>query len=627
MNYSGKIMKAIVVGISLLCGLTVVTKNAMSATAPLVSNLTAVVDGTSTPVQILTDPTGNLGNFYVSDPRGSGVLQYDRNGKLLKKYTAVSDAVGMAFSPNFATSNELLVTHGTTVVRLNVTTGNIMGTFGTFIKAHGIAVDGTGNIYVTDSEDDCVQKFDSSFNPVTVAVHNSAKPVNSFGTTGLLATLNTAPQFKRPAGITFEKVSGQLAVADSLNGRISFVSQTGLLQSVLGKFGPPASPGLAPKFTMPKNIAFEYTAGPTASRFYVVDSFQDNVQVIDAATRLVLSINDIGGYGYDPGKLVSPSDVQIDQTNPLAPVLLVANEIGLVTRYGIDSLQPTNLQVLSPTVPRQLTLTWTNPAISSFSALHIYQSPTSGITGTQIGGTIPAAATTYTDTSLTAGNTYYYTVRGVDALGNEDGNTNQVSGTTLQYYQLNINLVGYGAGSGTLSGPGLTYSTTVPYPPVNPTTTTTGYVAQVNSGASVTLIPNNAQKTYFAGWTGDVCNNQLTGNCVFTMNSNVNVIAAFNQQFNFMIAGSGTTTGDHGNDNLQAIYDLAKDGDTIMATTGISPVTSVSFPAMTAGAATNIKIIGGYDSEYKAVSSFTTLQGRINLKAGKVAFKNIKIKP
>lgn len=594
MNHSGKIMKAIVIGVSLFLGLPVTAKNAMSAIAPAVSNMTAVVDGASTPVRILADPSSN---FYVSDPRGGGVLKYDRNGKLLKVFTAVPDAGGMAFS----LGGELLVTHGTTAVRLDATTGVVLGSFGTFKKAQGIAVDAAGFVYISDAIDDCVQKFDQSYAPVTIATAAAGRPSNSFGTTGLLNG-----QFKRPSGITYEKASGQLAIADSLNGRISFFTTAGTWVSNLGSFGS-GSAGTTLRFTMPKAIAFEYSGG-VVSRYYVVDSFQSNVQVIDAATKTFLSY--IGGYGYSLGSLVSPSDVEIDQTNPLTPVLIVASEIGLLSRYGIDSLQPTDVQVLKATIPDELTLTWTNPTVPTFSAVNIYQSTAPGLLGSLIGSNVTAS--TFTSKGLLAGATYYYTLRGVNTSAAETTNTDQYFGTTLLSSPLTVAQVGNGSGSvsSDLPLPGLTYSSGT-------------YTAVVNSGTKVTLMPTHDANSTFAGWTGDVCNNQPSGNCVFTMGSAVNVTATFNLQHRFKIAGRAIY-----DDILQNIYNQAVDGETILAMGGVSQAYDANqYLSMTANNSTTITIIGGYDSEYKTMSGVTSIQGRVNLGGGKVIFNNIKIIP
>jgi hypothetical protein len=582
MNHSGKIKKVSAIALVLSLGLALADKNAMSATAPIVSNMPAIVDGASTPVRILTNPSGG---YFVSDPRGGGVIKYDRNGTLISVFKAAHDAVGMALTQ----SGELLVTHDTSVVRLNPDTGAELGSFGSFKKAHAIAIDGAGSVYITDSAGDCVYKFTSAYLPDPT--------LPKFGTTGIGNS-----QFRRPAGIAYEKVSGLLAVTDSLNGRIQFYNTSGVWQKTLGSFG---SGPL--KFTMPKSVAFEYS-GSTLSRYYVVDSFQSNVQVIDATTNTFLG--EFGGYGYDAGNLVSPSDVQIDQSSPLSPVLLVANEIGLVTRYGIDNLTPTNVQVSSATLG-QLTLTWTNPTIPSFSAVHIYQSTAAGILGTRIGGEITAE--TFTSTGLVPDATYYYTIRGVNNTAAETTNTDQYSGKTIVSSLLSVAQSGTGVGSITssLQSPGLVYNNGV-------------YTANVNSGTPVTLMATNGVNSSFTGWSGSVCNNQSSGDCVFTMGTTpVSVVANFDLLHIFKIAGSTIVA-----DTLQEIYSQAQTGDTIMARSGIAPAYILGQAiSMFANNSTTVKISGGYDPEFKAASGYTLIQGKVTLQNGKVIFNNIKIVP
>ncbi len=589
MNLSGKIMKRAVMGVCVALGMTYFAVSAQCASAPIVSNLPPIIDGSSTPVRILVDATGN---YFVSDPRGGGIVKYDRNGKRLAVYSAVKDAIGMAFAQN----GELLVTHGNTVMRLNASTGAVVGSFGSFQKAHGIAVDALGAVYVTDSLDDCVQKFDAGYNPVVIATAAVGRPSNSFGATG---TFNG--QFKRPAGIVYEKVSGQLAVADSLNGRIQFFTQAGAWVSSLGSFG---SGPL--KFTMPKGIAFEYS-GSVATRYYIVDSFQSNIQVVDAATRTFRSY--IGGYGYSQGDLIAPSDVQIDQSSPLTPALLVANETGMVTRYGIDSHAPTNVQVLPATVGGQLTVAWTNPSIPTFSSVNVYRSAISEQLGTKVGSNVVGSS--FDSTGLLANTTYYFTVRGVDLSSAETTNTDQYSGKTLISYLLGVTVTGTGAGtiSSDLPAPGLVNSNGV-------------YTASVKSGTQVTLMPTHDAYSIFKGWTGDACNNQPSGNCVFNLTKQINVVANFEAQHKFKIASRAIY-----DDILQDIYSQALTGETIMAMSGVAPAYDVNaFAEMSANNNINVTIIGGYDSEYVSSSGFTTVQGRVNLKSGKVVFQNIKIK-
>ena len=291
---------------------------ALGAVAPSVAPLAGISEGTSTPVRLAGDQFGNL---YVADPRGGGILKFNSAGKLQKTIPSASPALGIAI----AQGGNLLVSQGSYVAVLDPASGAQLSQFGSFLKANGIAVDGGGFVYVTDSLNNCVQVFNQAYAPVSTGTAAVGMPANSFGSKGL-----ATGQFLQPSGISFERISRQLAVADTLNGRIQFFSTAGVYQSSLGSFG---SGPL--QFTSPQGIAFEYTQnGSSLSRIYVVDTFQSNVQVIDAASAAFL--RNIGSYGTSSGKLVLPSDLLYDQFDALHNRLVVANGTGTLALFAID---------------------------------------------------------------------------------------------------------------------------------------------------------------------------------------------------------------------------------------------------------------------------------------------------
>jgi len=397
--------------VSFFIGLFAMVENGHCATAPIVNNLQSISEGISTPVRMATDP---LGNIYLSDPRGGGVLKFSSAGKLLQTMRSIKNVSGIAIAPN----GDLLVSQGTSVAVLDKTSGSISLQFGAFGKANGIVVDPAGTIYVTDSLDNCVQVFNAAYAPVSTGNSAAGKPANSFGSVG-----RNAGQFMQPTGISYDKTTNQLAVTDTLNGRIQFFSTSGVYQKSLGSFG--AGPL---KFTSPQGIAFEYSSDDkSVSRIYVVDSFQSTIQVIDAATGSFLRY--IGAYGLTSGKLAVPGDILYDRFDSLNNRLIVANGTGVLSMYGIDTNSagtPSSGPALSinslPLATNLTSLTITGSAASG--AIVTVNGAAAAISGTNWSSTVNLSAG-YNVITIAAADATGTTVKtvGINVIASSGGST------------------------------------------------------------------------------------------------------------------------------------------------------------------------------------------------------------
>ncbi len=86
----------------------------------------------------------------------------------------------------------------------------------------------------------------------------------------------------------------------------------------------------------------------------------------------------------------------------------------------LDGSQPQSLTAIA--YQNRVELRWTG--VANAVGYHIYRSTQSGGSATRL-TTTPVSETMYTDTSVTAGTTYYYTVRAIDALGVESAPSNE----------------------------------------------------------------------------------------------------------------------------------------------------------------------------------------------------------
>ncbi|RII28322.1 MAG: hypothetical protein CXR31_00005, partial [Geobacter sp.] len=284
------------------------TNVSFAATAPVVTVLPPVTKSVKSPIRVVLDQQGN---YYVTDPRAGGVSKINTYGRLMKTIPTQYPSLGVAVNDQ----GSLVVSQGSYVVILDqngVEQGRLGSGIGQFKKANGIAIDGNGYLYVVDSLANNVQVFTGS-----------GQYVKTIGSTG-----TAAGQFSLPSGIAYEKKSNQIAVTDTLNGRVQFFdASTYSYVKTIGRFGSNAL-----QFSSPQGVTFEYDAAGNLSRMYVVDTYQSTIQAIDpagAGTWLAF----IGSYGVANGQLMVPGDVTFDQTNKR---LIVTNGYGYLTMFGID---------------------------------------------------------------------------------------------------------------------------------------------------------------------------------------------------------------------------------------------------------------------------------------------------
>lgn len=296
--------------VSLFCA--VVSQNCVygAVGAPTVSVLTPpITAGVASPLRIAFD---SKGNFIVADPRIGGMARFNGQGQLQEIIKSDRPLFAVAIAAN----GSLIASKGDSVVFLD-NSGNETGKLGTgagqFKKASAMVADAAGFIYVTDSLDNNVKVFTAA-----------GSFVKAIGTKGA-----NAGQFVSPAGIAYDKVANLIAVADTGNGRVQFFNAGGNYDYVktIGMLG------VGPmKFRTPVGIAFESIASGAGTRMYVVDTYQNNMQIIDpSGAGSYLSV--VAATGFASGDMMLPVDVAFDQ---LGSRLLVANASGQITQLGID---------------------------------------------------------------------------------------------------------------------------------------------------------------------------------------------------------------------------------------------------------------------------------------------------
>lgn len=181
-----------------------------------------------------------------------------------------------------------------------------------------VALDATGNLYIADTNNHVIRKV-SGGTITTVAGNN----VQGYGGDGGLAT---AANLSLPSGI-FVDGSGTMYIADTMNAVIRKVSAGGTISTVAGNFAlgsgfsGDGGPATAAQLNLP-----QYALLGRDGNLYIADTFNHVVRRVDMATGLISTYAGdatLGaGYGGDggtptAGQLSSPGGLLMDNSGRL----------------------------------------------------------------------------------------------------------------------------------------------------------------------------------------------------------------------------------------------------------------------------------------------------------------------
>lgn len=206
------------------------------------------------PSGIATDTAGNI---YVAD----------KNNASIRKITPQGNVTTMAGDPPYTGH-----TDGT-------------GNEARFFAPEGIAVDGSGNVYVADTENNTIRKV----TPARVVTTAAGLPM----TRGSADGTGSAAQFSYPAGIGVD-AGGNAYVADRFNNTIRKITPQGVVTTfagLAGEIGSTDATGNAARFYRPNGVAVD-----SAGNVYVADTFNHTIRKITPG-RVVTTFAGLPGTG------------------------------------------------------------------------------------------------------------------------------------------------------------------------------------------------------------------------------------------------------------------------------------------------------------------------------------------
>ena len=226
------------------------------------------------------------------------------------------------------------VSSGTlTIVAGNGTPGyngdNILATSALLYYPTGLALDGSGNLYISDTTNERIRRIDK-----TTGIITTVAGAGSYGFSGDGGPA-TAAQFARPQGIAVDSLNNLLYVADIDNERIRKVDLTsGTITTVAGNgtagYSGDGGPAIIASLNNPTGVAVD-----SLGNLYIADG--DNFRVRRVDTSGVITTfagNGINGFAGNGGPATSAElsgglGLAVDTTDNL---LLIADTYNLAVR-------------------------------------------------------------------------------------------------------------------------------------------------------------------------------------------------------------------------------------------------------------------------------------------------------
>jgi len=324
----------------------------------------AVNDGGLGVFGLLNQPSGvtrdNAGNTYVADTNNDRVRKVAANGTIAT--VAGTGVTGFGGNGSAATSAQLNAPQGVALdasgnlyiadsynrrIRKVDGSGNITtvagngncctstGDGGAATSAgigtpYGLAVDASGNLYISDISNNVVRKVDTSGTIKTVAGNGT------YGYSGDGGAATSA-EMRDPWGLAVD-ASGNLYIADRYNYRVRMVSPSGTITTVAGNgnccYGGDGGPATSAELYDPTGVAVD-----AAGNVYIADYYNERVRKVAGGTITTVAGNGSYGYTGDGGSAIGatfryPYGVAVDAAGIVAVTDQNNNAVRLLTPAG-----------------------------------------------------------------------------------------------------------------------------------------------------------------------------------------------------------------------------------------------------------------------------------------------------
>ncbi|MFY7885757.1 MAG: NHL repeat-containing protein, partial [Dolichospermum sp.] len=386
--------------------------------------------------------TGTAASFYwpngVAVDGAGNVYVADQGNHLIRKITAAGVVT------TFAGSGTAGATNGT-------------GTAASFNSPTGVAIDAAGNLYVSDYNNSSIRKITSAGVVTTLA---------GSGTTGATNATGTAASFNKPYGVAVDG-SGNVFVADRFNHLIRKITATGVVTTIAGSGTNATVNGIgtSASFSYPSRLTVDGLGNIFVSSgsentirkltLYCGTPTISGNSAFCAGGSTTLTSSSASGYLWSTGETTQSITVNTVGSYSVRAIDAAA---------ACTSAASTAVAVTSTALPTTRTITPATPAATCATAVTLTSSTSAGNTYQwKLNGIDIPGATAVTYSAATSGN---YTVVAVTPQGCTSAAVSNTVAVTVNSLPTTPNITGattFCAGSNTTLSTDYTLGTNEAY--------------------------------------------------------------------------------------------------------------------------------------------------------------------